>query len=119
MSAHCLPAIHVLYVTYCWEGVGGEGTRLRLCISNFLTSSRRSLTLHVVENCYSTIKVNYEVTVPFCLLGGEEDLEGETIGSRDLGHTVEDQGTTTTGPAATMIGGDIELTHQIARLPGD
>ena len=99
-------------------GVGGEGTRLRWCISNFLTSSRRSITLHVVENC-GVIQVNYEVTVPFCFLGGEEGLEGETIGSQDLDHTVEDQGTTTTGPAATMIGGDIELTHQIARLPGD
>ena len=62
---------------------------------------------------------NYEVTVPFCLLGGEEGLEDETIGSRDLGRTVEGQDTTTTGPAATMIGGDIELTNQIARLPGD
>ena len=46
-------------------------------------------------------------------------MEGETIGSRGQGHMVEAQGTTTTVPAATMIGGDTELTNQIARLPGD
>ena len=53
------------------------------------------------------------------LSGGEEGLEGETIGSRGQGHMVEAQGTTTTVPAATMIGGDTELTNQIAKLPGD
>ena len=43
------------------------------------------------------------------LLGGEEGLGGETIGSRGQGRTVEDQGTTMTVPAATMIGGDTKL----------
>ena len=40
-------------------------------------------------------------------------MEGETIGSRGQDRTVEAQGTTTTVPAVTMIGGDTELTNQI------
>ena len=65
--------------------------------------SRQFPTLHtILKECYIR-------TFSISLVGGEVGLGGGTIGSRGQGRTVEDQGTTTTVPAATMIGGDTKL----------